>query len=579
MRKATVIILLALILLLAAGLMIGAMRDESATVDETCFLGAGYSYWQGYRYYFDPEHPPLGQLLPAWPLTLMNLKLPPRGSEIMSRQAVSRTAVPWNGMPMPTALLFPQGPDYYYWPLFENRYFSEEFVYGGQNDAERMLFWGRVPQVMLTLLCGTVVFFWARRLAGDTAGLLATTLLLLNPVMLAHGHLIQTDAGLALALPLAVWMITRFLEDGTWRSAVQAGLATGLAFSVKFTSIILGPIVFGLAAVYYWPHRAEVKNIIGSWRGWRGWVTIACVAYVCVLAVYFPNWSPPPLLDPAAAERLRVPGWFQALRPLMIPRDYFKGLSIIVLDAMHGHEGFLNGEWSKLGWWYYFPVAILMKSSVPFLLAVAVSMIVVVRRVREWKFADWGPWIGAGVYLLCAMRSKSDLGVRHVLAVFPMVSVATGCALAQGLEVVSATYRRLACGGVVILVAGMVTTAVVAYPFYICYLNEFAGGSTNGYNHLLDSAFDWGQDAIRLKKFLDERGIKQIYLDYFGTQAAIEYYKIPNTRVNGHQAQQIHAGYLVVSASQLVRPEWQWLRDTRTPMACVAYTTFVYQLH
>ena len=98
MRKATVIILLALILLLAAGLMIGAMRDESATVDETCFLGAGYSYWQGYRYYFDPEHPPLGQLLPAWPLTLMNLKLPPRGSEIMSRQAVSRTAVPWNGL-------------------------------------------------------------------------------------------------------------------------------------------------------------------------------------------------------------------------------------------------------------------------------------------------------------------------------------------------------------------------------------------------------------------------------------------------------------------------------------------------
>ena len=408
MRKQTVIVLLTLILLLAAGLMIGAMRDESATVDETCFLGAGYSYWQGHRCYLDPEHPPLGQLLPALPLTFMELKLPPQGAEIMSGRAVSRTAVPWNGMPMPTTVLFPQGPDYYYWPLFENRYFSEAFVYGGQNDAERMLFWGRIPQVILTLLCGIVVFFWARRLAGDPAGLLAATLLLLNPVMLAHGHLIQTDAGLALALPLAVWMFARFFEEGTRGRAVRAGLVTGLTFSIKYTSIILWPIVLGLAVLYYWLRRTEAKASISSWRGWRGWLTIAAVAYACVLAVYFPNWSPPPPLDTAAAERLRVPDWFQALRPVMIPRDYFKGLSIIVLDAMHGHESFLNGEWSNLGWWYYFPAAILMKSSVPFLLALAVSVIVLVRRVREWRFADWGPWIGAGVYLLCAMRSKSN---------------------------------------------------------------------------------------------------------------------------------------------------------------------------
>jgi len=75
-----------------------------------------------------------------------------------------------------------------------------------------------------------------------------------------------------------------------------------------------------------------------------------------------------------------------------------------------------------------------------------------------------------------------------------------------------------------------------------------AGGAEHGYKHLLDSNYDWGQDVIRLKKFLDERGIARIYLQYFGTQAAIEYYRIPNDFVDSEAAKQIRQGYLVVSA-------------------------------
>jgi hypothetical protein len=35
---------------------------------------------------------------------------------------------------------------------------------------------------------------------------------------------------------------------------------------------------------------------------------------------------------------------------------------------------------------------------------------------------------------------------------------------------------------------------------------------------------------------------------------------------------------LVVSHSQLIRPEWQWLRDSRPPTAVVAHTLLAYQL-
>ena len=76
---------------------------------------------------------------------------------------------------------------------------------------------------------------------------------------------------------------------------------------------------------------------------------------------------------------------------------------------------------------------------------------------------------------------------------------------------------------------------------------------------------------------MDDHGIQHIYLDYFGTQLNIEYLKIPNTRIDAEKARQIVQGWLVVSASQLMRPEWSWLRETHQPIARVADTLFVYQ--
>jgi hypothetical protein len=77
---------------------------------------------------------------------------------------------------------------------------------------------------------------------------------------------------------------------------------------------------------------------------------------------------------------------------------------------------------------------------------------------------------------------------------------------------------------------------------------------------------------------MQENNVSHIYLDYFGTQASIEWHKIPNTRVNADQARQIRNGWLVVSVSELMRPEWSWLRESRQPSDRLAYTLFVYRL-
>lgn len=51
----------------------------------------------------------------------------------------------------------------------------------------------------------------------------------------------------------------------------------------------------------------------------------------------------------------------------------------------------------------------------------------------------------------------------------------------------------------------------------LAYFNEFAGGSKNGYKHLLDSNLDWGQDLPLLAQYLEEQEDQEVWLQYFGS--------------------------------------------------------------
>jgi hypothetical protein len=282
-------------------------------------------------------------------------------------------------------------------------------------------------------------------------------------------------------------------------------------------------------------------------------------------------WSPAPEISPSQASTLGVPGWFQAFRPLLIPRDFFKGVALVLSHSQGGHDAYFLGEWSNRGWWYYFPVVFALKSPLAFLAALLVGVALAVTHWKKLRLDEKTPWIAGAAYFGLAMTSSINIGVRHLLPVVPLVCVGVGCSLAR-------IKNRAAQCTVFALVAWEVVVAVAVYPRYLQFFNEAAGGARNGYKYALDSNFDWGQDAKRLKQFLDDRSISHIYLDYFGTQYNIEYLKIPNTRVSADQARQITDGWLVVSASELMRPEWSWLRESREPTARVADTLFAYRI-
>jgi hypothetical protein len=89
----------------------------------------------------------------------------------------------------------------------------------------------------------------------------------------------------------------------------------------------------------------------------------------------------------------------------------------------------------------------------------------------------------------------------------------------------------LASAGLVVALLGWhVAEALRTAPHFLAYFNELAGGPDAGYQHLVDSSLDWGQDLPGLKKWLDENGLQgpghpPVYLSYFGSSHPA-YYKI-----------------------------------------------------
>ena len=459
------------------------MREETATTDETAFLGAGYSYWQGHRYYLNVEHPPLMQLWSALPLTFLDIKLPADAELTFgdTNQAVSSTLTQAWDFRMGTNAETLTAPErFYHYPALETGLFGRALVYGGANDADKLLFWGRFMQALVMLATGLVVFWWTKSLSSTTGGLFALAAWSFNPIALAYGHLIITDPGITLMIALAVWMFSRFLNSPRPRTALVAGITLGGALLTKHTAIILIPMFGVLTAVAWWKQRRT-----DSLRSLFANLCLAGVAaWATVVLFYVPHWTPPPPISVEDAQYLHIPAWFVRLRWILVPRDFFKGFTIMLLHVVNGHHAYLLSEWSDNGWWYYYPVAILVKTPLALLLLMISAVAIAIWRIRQSSFAEAAPLIAALTYLACAMTSKANIGIRHVLPMYPLLAVVAG------VECGRAHARDQLVGW--LLVAWLLVAALLARPDYIAYFNELVGGPANGQDYLIDSNFDWG---------------------------------------------------------------------------------------
>jgi hypothetical protein len=536
------------VFLLAFALISGtAWVGKSATFDEPLhFMGAWLeTHYADFR--CDPEDPPLWQYYAVIGTDKSRLHFPTSGL-IWDRMLIDRR--------------------------MEGLFFRQVFFYLSGNDVMSVLANARLRMLFLGVVLGAGIAWWAWRLGGPVAGAVAAAGFCLDPNFLAHSPLLKNDVAISLAFlcfMAAIWRVGRRV---TPLNCAALALTMGAALAVKFSGILTIPIlILALTARALLPEPWPCLNWIAQTRARRlaaaaGIAFASCsIAYfllwACYLFRYGPSTDPHQTFDfsemwwiAAKHEAFAayhafnldttvLQQWYIHWRPgvvyrvvlwignhRLLPQAWVEGF-LFTWGTAPGREAFLLGTSAMSGRWYYFPVAIAVKTPLATLAALAISVVYwAVRRVPFPRCWDCLALLLLPiVYVATAMTSDLNLGIRHVLPVYPFLFIILGLTAADGLR----QFRRPATIVISLFLLGLALETYTSYPDFIPFFNIAAGGWENGPRLLGDSNVDWGQDLPAIAQWQRQHLQYQLFLNYFGS-ADPRYYGIHYVNLPGSNA-------------------------------------------
>jgi hypothetical protein len=468
-----------LLMVCYAAALVYQTRRTGLTVDETSHFAAAYMYWLGEDVLSPADAPPLTRAICGW---------------------------------VPRVLGAPQPRDTNGWKLRDAYLMGAEILDRPNIRARRLLFYTRLPFLAFPLLIVWLLWHWGRQLFGDWIGLYLAVACALEPTIMGHGVLINSDVPAAFGALWFAYAAWRYWRIPTRGRLLTLTLATVVAVLTKFTLLPLAAVGFGLAL----------------WKGPRllGAVGIPLAVYAGILAAsQFQAQAVPPLEIQQFAGA-GVPRWALAgvtlLARLPWPLQFVRGLLFIGGSLRgNGFTGYMLGH--KIDGWVplYFPLAWAIKFPIPLqLLTVAgVAALLVRMGRREAGAADLPIWGPALFFFGSAAMSNFHIGFRHVLPSLPFFILGGGFALARwgGHGTI-----RLA---LALSLAWLAASALRVYPHGISYFNEWRGGPVEGWRYLADSNIDWGQDLPGLGVYVERYRTERIKTFIFGYDNPYHYLK------------------------------------------------------
>jgi hypothetical protein len=505
MSRRVVWAILTLITALTLARIASTYRIFSATSDEPAHIASGMEWLQFGSYTYEWQHPPLARVATAIGPYLKGLR-----SERLRTPATE-----------PPAIIFTEGYDILY----------------SDGDYWRNLTLARLGTLPFILLAGAVTFVWGRRYYDERVGVLATALLFTLPPILGHAALATLDIGCAATVALALYQFLRWLEEPSRRRSLIWGASVALAILTKYSSIPFLAVCY-LPALLLWSRPAMRRRIPG--------IASALVIALVILWAGF-RFSIEPL-DPRSMPHPSVDRWLAQMPPLApllhIPlplTEFLLGIRDISRHNALGHDSFLLGEFRTTGWWYFFPVVLALKTPLGFLGLALAGLGLAFARWREAATPRRLTAVFFVAILAFSLTSRIDLGVRHILSVYPLLAL-----LAADVTMRAWRHSRPAKVLAAVAVAATLAESVQAHPDYLAHFNALAGSHPE--KILCESDLDWGQDLDRLSRRLRELKADHVSIAYFGS-APLDRAGLPPYRNIGPE--QPISGYIAVSVRYL----------------------------
>ena len=508
-RRYRICWLVAILVAVLHGFMaVTAVNTKSPTFDEPQHLTAGFSYWVRDDFRLDPENGNLPARWAALPLIFGGSKFVPASDRA--------------------------------WQNADQGVTAHRFFYELGNDPNRMIAQARLMMSIFGFALCLLVFGIGREFFGVIGGLIAEIVAAFDPNFLAHSALVTSDIPAAFFFTATIWSCWRLFQK---ISPVRLGIAalslSGL-FLTKFSAAIVLPAL-GTVSILQIASRSEIALRFGRFRAsladrWTKSCAVAAVWLFLVATVFaaiwlsfsfrYAGWS-----DNVPNHENNAWHWNHLLEdrgPLpsavsfardhqLLPEAYLYGFAYV-----HKHEddrpAFLDNQWSLVGFTSFFPLAFLYKTPLPLLCLILLALCAAIAQRKRWTLKELlNPFaIFVPIYAAFAIGAQLNIGHRHLLPIYPALFLACGAAV----YLLQKNRRGIFTVAIALLLLWQIGESVWVRPNYLSYFNQVAGGSQNGYQHLVDSSLDWGQDLPTLKSWMDDHRFitneKPFYIAYFG---------------------------------------------------------------
>ncbi len=451
-RRARLIAIL--LVVFASARIIATYRVFNHTFDEPVHIACGMEWLDKGTYTYEPQHPPLARIAGALGPYLMGIR----------SQGVARVG-DFNSTPNEGTAILYSGHRY-----------------------ETSLAMARLAMLPFFWVACAVVYFWGERYFTRALAVIAVFLFSFIPTVLAHGGLATTDMALTAFIGAAFLSGLIWVERPTHLHAVCFGLFTALAVLSKLSTLAFLPAALLVTLVWYW---ATGKPVTGAGIQ-RRLPTFALAILTGAIVIWM-------------GYRFSIGKVSFASIPFPAP-ELFAGIDAVSKHDAVGHWSYLLGQRSPLGFWYFYPVALIVKTPLAFLALLVWGIVLAFRKAGETRHL-WIPLAFAAAVLQVGIFGHINIGIRHILPVYVGFSLLAAAAVVNLLQ----SARPAAVVGVLLLwFAG---SSLLGHPDYLAYFNAFAGSEPE--KILVDSDLDWGQDIKRLSTRLRELGVKEINFPQF----------------------------------------------------------------
>jgi hypothetical protein len=470
---------------------------ENQTIDEAAHITAGYSYITAKDFRLNPEHPPLLKELSALPLLALNVK------DVKDLSG-------WNS-----------GDE---WQA------GKEFVYSSPTSPRVIIFTARLMPIVVAFILGLLILALASYFTNRSWGLLAFGFYCFDPNILAHSHLVTTDIAAALGFLAALAALFYWANRPSLKRLALVGLAIGIALSLKFSLILVLPLaLLILAASTFYFEKLKISTLKRFWLLTKRLLFICLIILGMVWLFYGFEVVKPSSSAALSGDLAKDNAIFSRLQNFYVPLySYLRGLGRVIVHSQATDSPtpvYLLGNYST-GSWYYFFVAMLVKTPLAIMAAALLALGVGIKQMSNWlkrrqaitkpSFYILCLALFVAIYLISSMFVAINIGWRHILPIYPMLYILIAVALFKlGQWPILGKLKLTALA--IALWLGLAVSMGLQWPYNLSYSNEawpVINHQTN-WPRLTDSNLDWGQDVYRLINYANSNPNITFYYDLF----------------------------------------------------------------